>query len=139
MIGMVMLMGLVTKNAILLVDYTNFLRSRGMNRNDALRQAGPTRLPPILMTAFSTMVGMIPITLGLGDGAENRAPMGACVVGGMLTSTILTLVMIPVVYSLIDDVSTWLSRLMGFANKQPLTAASPRLPESELPPVRSKR
>lgn len=114
MIGMVMLMGLVTKNAILLVDFTNLLRRRGMNKNDALRKAGPTRLRPILMTAFSTIAGMFPITLGMGDGAESRAPMGTCVVGGMLTSTVLTLVVIPVVYSLIDDFSSWFSCLFGF-------------------------
>ncbi|WP_013627301.1 efflux RND transporter permease subunit [Rubinisphaera brasiliensis] len=118
MIGMVMLMGLVTKNAILLVDYTNLLRSRGLNKDDALRKAGPTRLRPILMTAFSTIAGMIPITLGLGDGAESRAPMGTCVVGGMLTSTILTLVVIPVVYSLIDDLSGWFSRLFSLRPKE---------------------
>ncbi|TWT32500.1 Multidrug resistance protein MdtC [Posidoniimonas corsicana] len=103
MIGMVMLMGLVTKNAILLVDYTNLLRRRGVGREDALRQAGPTRLRPILMTALSTIAGMTPIALGLGDGAESRAPMGACVVGGMVTSTLLTLIVIPVVYSLADQ------------------------------------
>ena len=113
MIGMVMLMGLVTKNAILLVDYTNLLRSRGLTKNDALRKAGPTRLRPILMTAFSTIAGMIPITLGLGAGAESRAPMGTCVVGGMLTSTVLTLVVIPAVYSLIDDMRGWIPRLLG--------------------------
>ncbi len=112
MIGMVMLMGLVTKNAILLVDYTNLLRSRGMEKDDALREAGPTRLRPILMTALSTIAGMIPITLGLGEGAESRAPMGTCVVGGMITSTILTLVVIPVVYSLLDDVRGWIPSLL---------------------------
>jgi HAE1 family hydrophobic/amphiphilic exporter-1 len=103
MIGMVMLMGLVTKNAILLVDYTNLLRSRGMSKDDALLHAGPVRLRPILMTAFSTIAGMIPIAIGLGEGAESRAPMGVCVVGGMLTSTLLTLVVIPVMYSVADD------------------------------------
>ncbi|WP_145247291.1 efflux RND transporter permease subunit [Aeoliella mucimassa] len=110
MIGMVMLMGLVTKNAILLVDYTNLLRRRGTARDDALRQAGPTRLRPILMTTCSTIAGMIPIAIGLGEGSESRAPMGACVVGGMITSTLLTLVVIPVVYSLMDQFSTWVVR-----------------------------
>jgi HAE1 family hydrophobic/amphiphilic exporter-1 len=107
MIGMIMLMGLVTKNAILLVDYTNQLRGRGMNKRDALLKAGPVRLRPILMTAFSTIAGMSPLVLGLGAGAETRAPMGTCVVGGMLTSTLLTLVVIPVMYSLIDDLREW--------------------------------
>ncbi len=113
MIGMVMLMGLVTKNAILLVDYTNLLRKRGMTKDDALLKAGPTRLRPILMTAFSTIAGMLPIAIGLGEGSESRAPMGACVVGGMVTSTLLTLVVIPAVYSLIDDTRGWIPGLAG--------------------------
>ena len=75
MIGMVMLMGLVTKNAILLVDYTNLLRQRGMGKTEALLRAGPVRLRPILMTAFSTVAGMLPIAIGLGQGAESRAPI----------------------------------------------------------------
>lgn len=108
MIGMVMLMGLVTKNAILLVDYTNLLRREGMEKDQALLTAGPVRLRPILMTALSTIAGMVPVAAGLGAGSESRAPMGACVVGGMLTSTMLTLVVIPVVYSLIDDTRGWI-------------------------------
>lgn len=130
MIGMIMLMGLVTKNAILLVDYTNLLRKRGMSKDDALRQAGPTRLRPILMTAFSTIAGMIPITLGLGDGAESRAPMGACVVGGMLTSTVLTLIVIPAVYSIVDDLRGSLSRLVKLLQRR-TRHISPELPEAD--------
>lgn len=114
MIGMVMLMGLVTKNAILLVDYTNLLRrEQGMEKNEALLMAGPVRLRPILMTAFSTIAGMIPIAIGLGAGSETRQPLGACVIGGMLTSTLLTLVVIPVVYSLLDDLSSGVLRILG--------------------------
>lgn len=113
MIGMVMLAGLVTKNAILLVDYTNQLRRDGASKDDALRKAGPVRLRPILMTAFSTIAGMTPMVLGLGDGAESRAPMGTCVVGGMITSTLLTLVVIPVVYSLIDDTQKMFGPVMS--------------------------
>jgi len=112
MIGMIMLMGLVTKNAILLVDFTNQLRGRGLAKTEALLRAGPIRLRPILMTAFSTMAGMLPIAIGIGEGAESRAPMGTCVVGGMLTSTLLTLVVIPVMYSLIDDLGTWAQKLL---------------------------
>lgn len=112
MIGMIMLMGLVTKNAILLVDYTNLLRQQGMSKTDALLKAGPVRLRPILMTAFSTIAGMIPIAIGLGEGAESRAPMGTCVVGGMVTSTLLTLIVIPVIYSLLDDLGVWVKRWM---------------------------
>lgn len=108
MIGMIMLMGLVTKNAILLVDYTNLLRRSGMSRYEAQLKAGPVRLRPILMTAFSTVAGMIPVAIGLGAGAETRSPMGTAIVGGMLTSTLLTLIVVPVVYSLLDDLAAWL-------------------------------
>lgn len=112
MIGMIMLMGLVTKNGILLVDYTNKLRRDGMNTTDALLRAGPVRLRPILMTAFSTIAGMTPLVLGLGAGAETRAPMGTCVVGGMITSTLLTLIVVPVMYSLIDDFGLFVKRVL---------------------------
>ena len=113
MIGMIMLMGLVTKNAILLVDYTNLLRrEHGLDRDEALLKAGPVRLRPILMTAFSTIAGMIPIAIGLGAGSETRAPMGTCVVGGMITSTMLTLIVVPVMYSLMDQWGAGLRRLL---------------------------
>jgi len=112
MIGMIMLMGLVTKNAILLVDYTNLLRRRGMARQEAQLRAGPVRLRPILMTAFSTVAGMIPVAMGLGSGAETRSPMGIAIVGGMLTSTVLTLIVVPVVYSLMDDLAGWMRCLI---------------------------
>ena len=122
MIGMIMLMGLVTKNAILLVDYTNLLRRRGMARQEAQLRAGPVRLRPILMTAFSTVAGMIPVAMGLGSGAETRSPMGIAIVGGMLTSTFLTLVVVPVVYSLMDDLAGWLLRLI---RRHPPVATAP--------------
>jgi len=102
-VGIIMLMGLVTKNGILLVDYTNILRERGMSRFDALAKAGPTRLRPILMTTFAMIFGMVPVALGLGEGAEFRAPMGQAVIGGLITSTLLTLFIVPVVYSILDD------------------------------------
>ena len=98
-----MLMGLVTKNGILLVDYTNVLRSRGLARFDALIQAGPTRLRPILMTTFAMIFGMVPVAFGFGEGSEFRAPMGQAVIGGLITSTLLTLFIVPVVYSILDD------------------------------------
>jgi HAE1 family hydrophobic/amphiphilic exporter-1 len=110
MIGIVMLMGLVTKNAILLVDYTNTLRHRGMERNAAVLQAGPTRLRPILMTTAAMVFGMLPVALGLGAGAGLRAPMAICVIGGLLSSLLLTLVVVPVVYTFMDDLSKRLSR-----------------------------
>jgi HAE1 family hydrophobic/amphiphilic exporter-1 len=113
-----MLMGLVTKNAILLIDYTNLLRRRGMSKQEALLAAGPVRLRPILMTATSTIAGMIPVAIGLGSGAETRAPMGTVIVGGLITSTVLTLVVIPVVYSVMDDLPRWIGRLFGFGRRR---------------------
>ena len=102
-IGIIILLGLVTKNGILLIDYTNSLRSQGMGRNQALLEAGPIRLRPILMTAFSTIFAVVPVILGIGPGSETRSPMVIATACGMLTSTLLTLVVIPVVYSLLDD------------------------------------
>ena len=108
-----MLIGLVVKNSILLVDYTNILRGEGMERNAAVLQAGPVRLRPILMTAVSTIAGVLPIALGLGAGSESRAPMAIAVAGGMTSSTFLTLLVVPVAYSMIDD----LARKIGLAKK----------------------
>jgi hydrophobic/amphiphilic exporter-1 (mainly G- bacteria), HAE1 family len=102
-IGLILLMGLVKKNAILLVDYTNVLRGRGMTRREAILQAGPVRMRPILMTTFAMIFGMLPIALGVGEGAETRAPMGIAVIGGLLTSLVLTLVVVPSAYDIFDD------------------------------------
>jgi len=102
-IGLILLMGLVKKNAILLVDYTNTLRERGMPKREAIIQAGPVRLRPILMTTFAMVFGMLPVALALGEGAETRSPMGIAVIGGLLTSLFLTLVVVPVAYDLFDD------------------------------------
>jgi hypothetical protein len=105
MIGMIMLMGLVAKNAILLVDFTNTLRGRGLARNAAILEAGPTRLRPIVMTTCTVVCSMIPLALKLEEGAESRAPMAVVLVGGVLTSTLLTLVLVPVMYTYLDDLS----------------------------------
>ncbi|MGA2465867.1 MAG: efflux RND transporter permease subunit [Thermodesulfobacteriota bacterium] len=107
LIGLIMLMGLVTKNAILLVDFTKVLRSRGMNRTEALITAGRTRLRPIMMTTLAMIFGMLPLALALGAGAEMRAPMARAVVGGLITSTFLTLLVVPVMYSVLDDFGGW--------------------------------
>jgi HAE1 family hydrophobic/amphiphilic exporter-1 len=107
MMGMVLLMGLVAKNSILLVDFTNTLRRRGLERAEAILTAGPIRLRPIMMTTMAMIAGMLPVALGLGRGAEFRAPMGVAVIGGLLTSTLLTLVVVPVVYTFIDDLGRW--------------------------------
>lgn len=109
-IGLVLLVGLVTKNSILLVEYANQQVPKGVTPHDAMVQAGVVRLRPILMTAFSTIAGILPIAIGFGAGAESRRPMGVAVVGGMLTSTFLTLFVIPVVYTLFSDVSAWVLR-----------------------------
>lgn len=102
-IGLILLMGLVKKNAILLVDYTNILRERGASRRDALLEAGPVRLRPILMTTFAMIMGMMPIAIGIGEGAETRSPMALATIGGLITSLFLTLVVIPVAYDVFDE------------------------------------
>jgi HAE1 family hydrophobic/amphiphilic exporter-1 len=114
MIGIIMLMGLVTKNGILLVDYINTLRRRdGMERNNAVIHAGPVRLRPIIMTSLAIIFGMLPIAIGQGEGSESRAPMAVAVIGGLSVSTLLTLVVVPVAYTLIDDLGAillWMAR-----------------------------
>ncbi|HEY3144724.1 MAG TPA: efflux RND transporter permease subunit, partial [Dongiaceae bacterium] len=102
-IGLVLLVGLVTKNSILLVEFANQRRAAGDDPHHAMLEAGRVRLRPILMTAFSTIAGILPIAIGFGAGAESRRPMGVAVVGGMVTSTFLTLLVIPVVYTLFSD------------------------------------
>jgi hydrophobic/amphiphilic exporter-1 (mainly G- bacteria), HAE1 family len=105
MIGFIMLMGLVTKNAILLVDYANMQRDEGKPINEALITAGATRLRPILMTTFAMIFGMLPVALALGEGGEARAPMAITVIGGLITSTLLTLVVVPVVYTFMERIT----------------------------------
>lgn len=103
-IGIIMLVGLMGRNAILLLDYTNTLRGRGEQRNEAIINAGATRLRPILMTTCATIVGMLPVAMRFGRASEIRAPMAIVVIGGLLVSSVLTLVMIPVLYSVYDDI-----------------------------------
>jgi HAE1 family hydrophobic/amphiphilic exporter-1 len=115
MIGLIMLMGLVTKNAILLVDFTNQARREGMSRHQALLRAGTTRLRPIVMTTLAMIFGMLPLAFAIGAGAEMRAPMARAVIGGLITSTLLSLLVVPVVYTFLDDfkpaaVLGWLTR-----------------------------
>lgn len=114
-IGVVMLMGLVTKNAILLVDFANRARAgeitgQILSRHDALMLAAKVRLRPIFMTTLAMIFGMLPLALSLSEGAEQRAPMGQAVIGGVITSSILTLVVVPVVYGYMDDLANWLKR-----------------------------
>jgi len=101
-IGFIMLMGLVTKNAILLVDFANRARRGGAKLDESLLQAGQVRLRPILMTTAAMIGGMLPLALGLGQGGETQAPMGRAIIGGVITSTLLTLVVVPVLYTYLD-------------------------------------
>jgi HAE1 family hydrophobic/amphiphilic exporter-1 len=110
MIGVIMLMGLVTKNAILLVDNANQRRMSGTDRTTALIEAGRVRLRPIIMTTAAMIFGMLPIALAMGEGGGFRAPMARAVIGGLITSTMLTLIVIPVVYTYLDDLGGWVKR-----------------------------
>jgi HAE1 family hydrophobic/amphiphilic exporter-1 len=112
-IGVVMLMGLVTKNAILLVDFAIRAREDGLERHDALLLAAKVRLRPILMTTLAMIFGMIPLAFALTEGSEMRAPMGQAVIGGVITSSLLTLVVVPVVYCYMDDLAQWAKRLFS--------------------------
>lgn len=102
-IGVIMLVGIAVANAIVYVDYLKRLRERGMERDEAIAEAGRVRLRPILMTAFTTILAMLPMAIGLGEGAELIAPLATVVIGGLLASTLITLVLVPVVYSIFDD------------------------------------
>ena len=108
MIGLVLLIGLVAKNAILLVDITNQRRERGLSIDEALREACPIRLRPVLMTSFTVILAMLPAALGAGPGAETNGPLSVAVIGGMVSSTFLTLVVIPPVYSILEGALQWL-------------------------------
>jgi hydrophobic/amphiphilic exporter-1 (mainly G- bacteria), HAE1 family len=129
-IGIVLLMGLVTKNAILLVDFA--IRARNglvgeapMDRESALLLAARVRLRPILMTTLAMVFGMVPLAFALTEGSEQRAPMGQAVIGGVITSSLLTLVVVPVVYCYMDDLAQWFRRKLGMgpAVSEPVVSA----------------
>jgi HAE1 family hydrophobic/amphiphilic exporter-1 len=126
MIGLIMLMGLVTKNAILLVDFANQARTRGLDRHAALIQAGSTRLRPIVMTTLAMIFGMLPLAFAIGAGAELRAPMARAVIGGLITSTLLTLVVVPVVYTFLDDLRA--EPIVAWFTRRRRPVVSSRLP-----------
>ena len=114
LIGVILLCGIVAKNAILLVDFAKWAREKnGMPLREALIEAGAIRLRPILMTTFALIAGMIPVALGRGEGAQFRAPLGVAVIGGVITSTVLTLLVIPTFYEIFDNMRTWLSTRVG--------------------------
>jgi hydrophobic/amphiphilic exporter-1 (mainly G- bacteria), HAE1 family len=119
-IGVIMLMGLVTKNAILLVDFTNQGLKAGKSRHDAILDAGQVRLRPILMTTMAMIFGMLPMAIGSADGGEQNAPMGRAVIGGIITSTLLTLVVVPVLYTYLDALG---QRTKGRFARRPATPA----------------
>ena len=113
MIGLVLLVGLVAKNSILLVDITNQRRAQGMAIDAALRDACPIRLRPVLMTSFTVILAMLPAALGFGAGHETNGPLSVAVIGGMLSSTLLTLVVVPPVYSIIEGFLEWLKTFLN--------------------------
>jgi HAE1 family hydrophobic/amphiphilic exporter-1 len=133
MMAFIFLLGLVTKNAILLIDYANTLRTRdGFSRDDAIRRAGPVRLRPILMTTFAMIVGMLPTALGTGEGAESRQPMAIAIIGGLVSSTFLTLLVVPSVYSILDPISEWMRTKIIDRGVSPTPAAPPQDPNDDL-------
>ncbi len=134
LLGMVLLMGIVTKNAILIVDFTNQLREEGLPTKKALVEAGRLRLRPVLMTTGALVFALLPVLLGTGAGAESRAPIAAAIVGGNITSTLLTLILVPVVYNFFDWGSGLMKRIVGFilgtsSNKTAAITPSP-MPQS---------
>jgi HAE1 family hydrophobic/amphiphilic exporter-1 len=120
MIGVILLMGIVAKNAILLIDFAKWGQERGQPRREAIIEAGRVRLRPIMMTTLALIAGMIPVALGRGEGADFRAPLGRAIIGGVITSTFLTLLVIPTIYEILDD---WRLKVVGFMNfpKRPKT------------------
>jgi multidrug efflux pump subunit AcrB len=122
LIGVVLLMGIVTKNSILLVDYTLINLQEGKPQRQALIEAGVSRLRPILMTSLATVAGTLPLALGIGAGAEVRSPMGIAIMGGFTTSTLLTLVVVPVLFTYVDNFQRWMMNVLkhGFGRKNQL-------------------
>ncbi len=114
-IGVILLAGIVVKNGIVLVDYINTLRRRGLSREEAILQAGPVRLRPVLMTALTAMLGMLPLAIGRGEGGELDSPLAVAVIGGLFVATFLTLVVIPVVYTVLEDLAQGLRRRLASA------------------------
>lgn len=131
LIGIIMLMGLVTKNAILLIDFAKQRRAEGMERTEALVQAAVLRMRPIVMTTVAMIAGMIPLALGIGPGAETRAPMAHAIIGGLVTSTILTLVVVPVIYTVFDDLKSGKFKLLKIGTKETREATKTRVSEIE--------
>ncbi len=132
-IGLLMLIGIVVKNGILLVDYTNQLRARGIPRDEAILTAGPTRLRPILMTTLAACLGMLPLAIGMGSGSEMYTPLATSVIGGLAASTMLTLFVVPVVYVLFDNLTGGAKRDLARA-----TMVEPSVEAAEKAPARAE-
>jgi len=116
-IGIIMLVGIVVNNSIVLIDYINKLRQKGMERNEAIILGGETRLRPILMTMFTTVLALVPMAIGIGEGAELRAPMAITIIGGLTSSTFLSLIIVPIFYTFLDDLSQKITKKRGTINK----------------------
>jgi HAE1 family hydrophobic/amphiphilic exporter-1 len=130
LIGVILLAGIVAKNAILLIDFAKWAHERGTPLRESLIEAGAIRLRPILMTTFALVAGMMPVALGGGEGSQFRAPLGVAVIGGVIASTVLTLLVIPTYYEILADLREW---LFGFFRK------GPQKPEHHAPPVERLR
>jgi hydrophobe/amphiphile efflux-1 (HAE1) family protein len=128
LIGIILLFGLVTKNSILLVDYALQLRAQGMDTVEAMRTAAPVRLRPVLMTALSMVFGVLPAAIGLGPGSETRAPMAIATAAGMLSSAVLTLLIVPVFFIVIDDFGAWVKRHLPVGSMPPPPASTRSTP-----------
>ena len=127
LIGVILLMGIVAKNAILLIDFAKWAREKdGLPRREALIEAGAIRLRPIMMTTLALIAGMIPVALGIGEGAEFRAPLGRAVIGGVITSTLLTLIVIPTFYEILDEWREWVFRKLGVYKQRTAEHRIPR-------------
>ena len=141
LIGVILLMGIVAKNAILLIDFAKWARiNDGLPRREAIIQAGAIRLRPIMMTTLALIAGMLPVALGLGEGAEFRAPLGRAVIGGVITSTVLTLVVIPTFYEIMDEWREKIIEKVGLGKKRAAESVGggvTPLPEGAMGSVRS--
>lgn len=126
LIGVIMLVGIVVNNGIVLVDYINQLRAKGVSRAEAIVLAGKTRLRPILMTTLTTVLGLLPIAIGAGEGAELQAPLGTVVIGGLSVSTVLTLVIVPVMYTILEDMIEFVRKVM---ERRALSKQEPEITE----------
>jgi len=147
MIGIIMLMGLVTKNGILLLDFSNQQREKGMDRHESLLSAGRIRLRPIIMTTVAMIFGMLPLAFAFGEGAEQRAPMARAVIGGLITSTMLTLFVVPVMSTVLEDAVAWVrnaipqlaTRIRGARGSDSGTPKGPQRPTRPVQPPAQPR